>query len=649
MFKLVHGIAVSVVVTVVLALAAPAFAGSITIGKKKFDSMQHAFDEVQNGQRIVVRGITDRWAVLTRDVDDITIDARGAVVGGNLVLVGDGHRIRGGIFQHARVVVFGDDAQISGTTFGISHVGAVSIEGDNALVRGCRVVVAAPHTAAVELTGDGARLLKNRIVCETRMPIRAFQIEGDDALVRGNRIEDASVSPLVVGDDARVERNRFTRGYGPRIDGDRGQLRRNRLAWTVGAGGIQGDDGLIEKNRGVSLMGDGFTVDGDRATVHRNAIVALAAHELLDGEAADVTLLHITGSDASVEKNSVHRRFVDAQNLQGTRRNATGVLAAAHLGLTVAEAFPPAGTAIWVEGDRAEIERNNVAGTALGIGVRGDAALTDDNRFDHVDVAVDVGGDGAIVCRNRTARAYLGVRVAGDDFTVDDNNTSVGRFDIQLGVDSRTVTRIDYDGRPGVTTFQIPVPGAVGDPIVVSECPAIVVEGADGTISGNRADHTMGGSGVDLDVTNTTISGNTVRGAKTGTTSLEVTGSGNTVVDNHIQEFGDEGLVVQGDSNTVSDNSLYAGNGDGVVVEGSNNALTHNTVKDVPGDGFCLMSGTENVITNCRAVDCGDDGLENRAIDTRVTRSTFSGTVWDVNNLGSFGVFEGNGFETFWQ
>ncbi len=160
MFKPVHGIAVAVV----LALAAPAFAGSVSIGKNKFDTLQDAFDKVKSGQRIVLRGDIAWRGQLDRDVRRVTIDARRANVRGHIVAHADKLKIRGGRFEYARLTIFGDRAKISKATFFTAGVPPLHIEGADARIERCTFLDGPGPT----VNGDRARLRRSQFVgCET--------------------------------------------------------------------------------------------------------------------------------------------------------------------------------------------------------------------------------------------------------------------------------------------------------------------------------------------------------------------------------------------------------------------------------------------------------------------------------------------------
>jgi len=239
-----------------------------------------------------------------------------------------------------------------------------------------------------------------------------------------------------------------------------------------------------------------------------------------------------------------------------------------------------------------------------GVQVFGDGALIQKNTITTVedDEGIYVSGNTARVLKNKIYNAEGGVEISGNECVVE------GNLGYYLGGELVYVEGDDVTIRGNRGAF------------FSDDEDGIYVEGTGGMIEGNVLTDVVQ-DGFDLSVFDMEILGNSVQRA--GSES-------------------DDGFRINGSNNLVEGNRALDVDDDGFYVNGSNNTLRGNLAQNCGGDGFDVAGGTDNVLEDCTAMSCLNEGLDNSGTATDVIGGSYLGNRIDVANDGSFDVFDNN-------
>ena len=446
----------------------------------------------------------------------------------------------------------------------------------------------------------------------------AAAMSGDRVIVRGGTYENLHVTKSGV---QIVARGTTVRGY-VWID-----------ASNVSVSGLR-----LSRDGRIVITGDDVTVTGTRTpgrgrraiSVQGGRRATLAGNKLSQG---DIEVLR--GADASVTGNRLKSGTIRSLDVGAIIEGNTAPSIEASAGdssvldnrckeleatgdsCDVANNVVADG--LWVTGSGAVIQGNEVDATMT---VRGDDAAISGNSL--VTGGIDVNGDRASVLGNTVEASPLGVGVRGNDFTISGN-------------DLTAVASAMHDYSVGF-----------------ARCPGIAVadRATGGTITDNVITHQTG-SGIIVDASGVTISGNDIHGIAS-LTSIAVTGAGNTIADNTVvqtgvaQSFGD-GIDVVGDGNTVSGNDIGVVAQDAILIRiGTGNVISDNTIDAAPGCGLVITChASDTVVSDCDVSACGL-GIVNAGVSTSMTGTdTQDNEFADILDVSAgFETFEDNTYDT---
>ncbi len=460
-------------------------------------------------------------------------------------------------------------------------------EAVDAAAPGDRVVVGpGRYRGGATITTPGVAIEGDGAVLRGRRGERTIGALADGVAVRGLRMRGGGV--LAIGNDIVIERNRFERVRdipAVEIEGDGAIVRINEVDRARESTGLSGIDGAI-------------AIVGNDATVTGNTVSGVVA---TDG-------VSVLGTGADVTGNAVD--------------------------------FVAAGFGIRVQGDACGVVGNrctNVGRTAKT------TAWTGGNFADPM---VGGGGGGGGPRRVRVLRSCPGIGVYND---------RGGALVVGNSVEHVTSDGYELVLHGGLVSDNaetyVGAPGGMGAGILLAGTGNVVEENLleGGSIDATRMEWTKwsrfedGGGNV--------VARNEIRSQSTGGTALVLRGEGNTAADNRVNGCDAGGVLVDGSGNLLSGNSVRWGEGefaDGFVVAGDGNVLSGNECSSMPRTGFVLLPGaTGNVVTDCTSRWNDGCGIDNCALDTVVTGSTFEGNrVIDVLNRGGLAGFDGNRFDT---
>ena len=385
------------------------------------------------------------------------------------------------------------------------------------------------HTErGVSVKKDRIRFVGQRAVWDGG-PRDGFVLDasGDDIQVSGITFRNGGAQLFILGARAKVRgcvfRSSGSTGLG--IDGDDALVDRCRFRWNLGnAIRIQGDGAMVKRCDARQVLGE---VDSDEHTTFH-----------IRGVGADVmrnTIRNVDERGITVWAQPSAGKVGDGANILNNRITNAGNIGI-HVGtdtvdLRVDEALIRGNRviacdddAILVQGDGAQIDRNVVRlGNDDGIDVRGDGAVVTNNTVTDFtdDDGIGVEGDGGKITNNVIANVSdKGIRYRGDDFEICRNR-------IRDVIENDGIAVENEDHPEGLAN--------------------------DGLIEGNTIID-CGGEGLELNMSNSTIRRNTIRGCGSNCT--------------------DEGIDLFGDGNVVDRNTVIDSTGSGFVLEGDRNVLT---------------------------------------------------------------------------
>jgi parallel beta-helix repeat protein len=337
------------------------------------------------------------------------------------------------------------------------------------------------------------------------------------------------------------------KGVGAIWDGHIGPVSGNCLT-------IEGTDctvsGFVFRNGNLHVV-----ANGDRTSILRCTSRGASGDAFQFNSSLDARVDHcriVSGAERGIGAGDSHRIVVSKNVIRATDRSAVEL----------------------EECDDVRVEKNTVSGVQDD-----DAVVVDGPRADVVSNRVFttgrrgivVDGDDALVERNHVSNTSDdGITVSGDRAAIRNNAVSHGTDDS---------TGINYSGGLAAAT-------TIERNVV-----------ADMTENGIR----VSANGV------TVRSNNVARCGVESDASIEISGSGNTVESNRVDEADVDGILITGDNNTVRNCIVTVSYEDGVVV-----------------------FGDANTFSGLKVTGCDGEGFENQGTNTRLTDSTLLGNRLDL-------------------
>jgi hypothetical protein len=309
----------------VLVLAASASAATTIAVPRQQATIQAAVNVAATGDTIVVSaGVYRENVVVPIGKDGLTFKGAGAVIDGNingvqgacLTVQSANVSVSGFRFRNGTTQIVGSAAGLSVTKCGFSDANGIGVDvsGDGAVVDGCRF----DGLAGLAFRANGAAAtMRNSSL--RHCGGGGMDITGLNSVAESNTfvwVDDVNAIKIT-GDNARVTKNRFSMcdkeciritGIASHVENNKGDRIDARLV------NITSGDGAVVQNNVATWMNGGISVAGDNVHVLKNRVMHNSASAAVS----------VAGDNVEVSFNTVVETWNDADGVSVASGSATG-------------------------------------------------------------------------------------------------------------------------------------------------------------------------------------------------------------------------------------------------------------------------------------------------------------------------------------